>query len=178
MSAQPTSAYEAWVRRLRTWSRDPTTPLHDLPVLRHDTFTAETYNRLLTHLEKALGAVGDRWAEGLTRAFSQVQSNHEFARELVNLRAVLARRLQLASHPHLPPALRDPLTRETLRSFEDLQKELEEQISALSRENHVPQQQVELLLRVVKDNPLSRIVDMDIPLDGSTPAAPVAERAT
>lgn len=165
-----TSSYEVWVRRLRQWQRDPATPLHDLPVLEHGTFTPITYQRLMTHIEKALEAVTKRWSERLAAAFSHSSSGHELARDLVTLRPLLARRVQLAHHPHLPPALRDVLGRECIETLSKMQTELEEDLKRLGRDGRLSRTDVDTLLTTVRENSLLRVMEMDIPQDGTIPS--------
>lgn len=165
------SAYETWVRRLRAWQKDPTTPLQDLPVLEHDTFTPASYQRLLTHIEKALEAATRRWSDRLEAAFTRHSGGHDLARDLVTIRPLLARRVQLATHPHLPEGLRGPLRQECTATLERLQEELERMIGDLGRDGKLSSQDTDQILRTVRENSLLRVMDMDIPLDGSTPAA-------
>lgn len=177
MTVVPTSAYEVWVRRLRQWQRDPSTPLHDLPVLEHDTFTPATYQRLLTHIEKALETVTARWSARLAEAFGRASVGHDLARDLVGLRPMLARRVQLAHHPHLPPALSDALRRECSETLSRLQSQLEEEVERLGRDGRLSRTDTDQLLRTVRDNSLVRVVEMDIPQDGSIPRARSVEPA-
>lgn len=172
------SAYEIWVRRLRQWQRDPATPLHDLPVLEHETFTPTTYQRLMAHIEKALEAVTKRWSERLAAAFSRSSSGHELARDLVTLRPLLARRVQLALHPHLPPALRDALRRECAETLGRMQTDLEEDLRRLGKDGKLSRAEVDSLLHTVRDNTLLRVMEMDIPQDGTTPSARAVVAAT
>lgn len=168
MQGHSTSAYETWVRRLRQWQADTTTPLDDLPVLDHDMFTPSTYQRLLGHIEKALEVVTQRWSERLVAAFG-ASSGHDLARNLVALRPLLARRVQLAQHPSLPPVLRQALTKESSQTLARLQEELERDIERLGREGRMSRPDTETMLRAVRENSLERVVDMEIPTDGSAP---------
>ena len=99
VSTAGTSPYETWVLTLRAWSQDPMTPLDQLPALTDDTFTPETYGRLIDHLMKALQTASDRWQSHLERAWSDVSSPHGLSRQLVALRSTLSRRVQLSLIP-------------------------------------------------------------------------------
>lgn len=172
MSAQTHNGqYETWVRRLRAWQKDPSTPLHDLPVLDDASFTPATYQRLLTHVEKALDVVTRRWSERLEAAFGRHAPGHDLARDLVAIRPLLARRVQLATHPHLPEGLRRPLRKECEQTLARLQEELEDTVTDLRRHGRFPSTDVDQLLRAVRENSLLRVLEMDIRQDGSVPAA-------
>lgn len=172
MSAQTHNGqYETWVRRLRAWQKDPSTPLHDLPVLDDASFTPATYQRLLTHIEKALETVTRQWSDRLTAAFARHLGGHDLARDLVAIRPLLARRVQLATHPHLPDGLRGPLQQECARTLSRLQEDLESMVTDLRRDGRLGSVDADELLRTVRENSLLRVMDMDIPLDGSSPAA-------
>jgi hypothetical protein len=170
-TGSPSSAYETWVRRLRQWQRDPATPLDDLPVLEHDTFTPATYQRLLTHIEKALEAVTTRWSERLSVAFRRNGAGHDLARDLVAIRPLLARRVQLATHPHLPEALRGPLQRDCTQTLTRLQEELEEMVKDLRRDGKLRASDADELLRTVRENSLVRVLNMHITQDGRSAVA-------
>lgn len=161
------TAYETWVRTLRAWAVDPTTSLSHLPPLQDDTFTPQTYERLMVYIMEALESVSGRWAEQLGRALSTWSSPFELAHELIQLRSGLARRVQLSSHPSLPPGIRNALVTDSRRAVERYQRELEEGVrEALSR-SRLPRADREHVLRVVAENSFVQILDMAVSQDGS-----------
>lgn len=159
--------YETWVRTLRAWSSDPTTSLSHLPPLQDDTFTPQTYERLMKYITEALEGVSERWVEQLGLALSTWSSPFELAHELIQLRSGLARRVQLSSHPSLPPGIRNVLLADSRRAVERYQRELEEGVrDALSR-SRLPRADKEHVLRVVAENSFVRILDMAVSQNGS-----------
>jgi len=142
------------------------TPLDHLPSLAADTFTPATFDRLLEHLTKAIQAVTDRWSAELSRATANVTSAPELARILVAQRPILARRLQIASHPCLPQQLRDALMQSCRADIARYQREFE---SALMHSSEVAR--VDLVARdklagVVRENSFLAVFDYDIAQDG------------
>lgn len=153
------SVYETWVITLREWSADPTTPLDDLPKLEDDTFTPATFQRLLSHIQKAMVTVMEAWQVALQRAFSTAQSEHDLARDLVQLRSVLVRRVQLSGHPSLPAVLSDALLEGVAKDLAALQEQLEREVMKERAGQKSSREENERLLRLVRENPLTRVLD-------------------
>ena len=116
--------YETWVRTMEAWTADPTVPLDHLPPLSDDTFTPQTYERLMVYVRRALEAATDRWVQELGRALSSWRTPYDLAHDLVQLRSSLARRVQLSRHPSLPPTVREILSKDAERSIERYQAEI------------------------------------------------------
>lgn len=158
--------YETWVLTLRAWQDDPRLALDHLPSLSDDTFTPETYQRLVQHIQNAMDRVGEVWDEGVARAFREQRDPFDLGRELVSLRALLARQWQLASHPSLPEGLRAPLSDGVRRRASATQQQLEDtvrrRISGATRDRP----EWERLLRTVRDSSLVRIADYSLDEDG------------
>jgi len=157
--------YETWVLTLRAWQRDPMTSLDELPILSADTFTPETYQRLRGHIEIAMDTVGKAWSEGIQRAMRKLLTPFDFGRELVSMRALLARQWQLASHSSLPEELRRPLSdgvrRKATSAQADLERGIAEHISgALDRPAW------EAALSTLRNNSLDRVTQYSVGDDG------------
>ena len=186
VSTTGTSPYETWVLTLRAWSQDPMTPLDQLPALADDTFTPETYGRLIDHLMKSLQTASDRWQSHLERAWSDVSSPHDLARQLVALRSTLSRRVQLSLHPSLPPAVREVLEREIRAAVARYQEDLEHAVRKQSAAASVDHGAVERLLKVVRENSFLSVLDYAVvqsgqrleraPLPPTSPAHPTSGR--
>jgi len=114
------------VLALRSWSTDPTRDLDGLPVLDAESFTSTSGARFMSHVNDALTGMMQHWQRALERALKTPASDHELTRELVRLRALLARRLQLARHPSLPEEIRTALWEGTVSDVTRLQAELEQ----------------------------------------------------
>lgn len=166
VSTTGTSLYETWVLTLRAWSKDPMTPLDQLPALADDTFTPETYGRLIDHLMKSLQTVSDRWQAHLERVWGRFSSPHELARELVSLRSTLSRRVQLSFHPSLPPAVREVLERDIRAAVARYQEDLERAVRKQSAAASVDHTAVERLLKVVRDNSFLAVLDYSVEQTG------------
>ncbi|MEI2648073.1 MAG: hypothetical protein V9G15_03440 [Dermatophilaceae bacterium] len=162
-----TTAYEVWVRTLRAWAADPTTPLTGLPRLADDTFTPSTFEHLRGHIDKALQAVTSRWIDGLTKAMGKSHDPHLFGTELVQLRAVLSRRVQLSRHPSLPPKLAEFYEQEVQAAIAQYQRDFEEGIrkNSTDRARFDPRHQ-EAVLRVVRENSFTRVLDYGVAFTG------------
>lgn len=168
------SVYGTWVTTLRKWAADPTTRLDGLPVLANDTFTPDTYRRFTEHLMQALGRHGERWRDQLQAGFERAAGRpHELARELVDLRTHLARRVELATHPALPDGIRDALERAVRSDIDRCQRELEEAVRRQSAAARVDNAGVEATLRVVRDNPMTGVFGLQIGAGGRRAAARV-----
>lgn len=171
------SIYERWVNTLRAWSRDPEgVSLQELPALRDDTFTPETYRRLIDHILEAMRLANERWHQGLVRAWGTSSTPFELAREFVSLRTTLARRLQLAHHPGLPEPIRKVLFEGLRADVERYQREAEEMVSKSSAGASLDTTWRNQMLAVVREHSFIAVLSYDV--SGDRPqAAPLPERA-
>lgn len=165
---QGASPYETWVLTLRAWSSDPRTPLDHLPALASDMFTPDTYGRLIDHLVRAIQAATERWEGALHQLTATARTDQELAMGLVDLRNTLARRVQLVSHPALPPEIRDALTKENRAAIERFQHEFEEALMNQARAGHALQAGLQQTLATVRANPFTEVLDREMRLDGTT----------
>lgn len=181
------SVYERWVNTLRAWAQAPeNTSLQDLPSLAEDTFSQDTYRRLIDHLLEAMRAANERWHQGLTRAWSTAASPFELARELVDLRVTLGRRLQLAKHPGLPQAVQEALLEGLRTDVARYQQEVEDGIRRQRSSSSLDSGWRDQMLAVVRENSFAAVLAYDVsghrpqvaalPATGGT--APAAPRAT
>jgi len=161
-----TNSYEIWVRTLRAWAADPRVSLADLPVLQDDTFSPGTMMRLIEHINKGLEAAGQRWVDALGRAMGSITDADSLARELVQLRPVLARRVQLATHPSLPPTLRTAYTKNVGEWIERQQSEFEQMLARLFTSG-VDAVTVDRLVAAAKQNPFRAVLGYEVVQDGS-----------
>ena len=179
--------YETWVRTMRAWTSDPTTPLDHLPALADDTFTPQTYERLMVYVRAALEAATDRWVKELGRALSSWRTPYDLAQDLVQLRSSLARRVQLSRHPSLPPTLREVLGKDAERSIRRYQAEIEDSIQESLARSTMSKTDREHVLRVVQENSFTRSLDVAVTQSGvrqtvsalpvvTPPAGPAAPR--
>lgn len=168
----PVTPYEAWVVTLRRWSEDPATPLNHLPALGDESLPTDAYSRLFEHLYRALERSGDVWAKALDEALTQSRDLHELADRLVKLRTVLARRLQLASHPGLPETVRDALIEDFTRMVERNQEELDTAFTSQLNNTDLPQAEVNQLIRTVRENSLLEVLNTTISQDGHRAEVP------
>jgi hypothetical protein len=159
-------AYETWVLTLRAWAEDPLIAIDHLPPLDDATFTPDTYARLFEHLLAALEKVSNRWHDGLERAWKVSHDRFALAQELVALRASLARRVQLASHPSLPEGARTVLRTRTWEDVHRYQREIEEAVVALGTDGTVGRDEVEEMLAVVRENPFTAVLGYTMSFDG------------
>lgn len=159
--------YERWVVGLRTWRDNPATDLSALPPLDSASFTPATYARLLAHLQQALQAMTDAWSRRLQTAIDRAGSDsHELGRALVQLRAELARRIQLARHPGWPSEIATELERGAANDIRDLQAQLERLVrSAPTARGGSDRDTVEAQLRVLRENSFTAILDPGFDLD-------------
>ena len=163
---QGSSPYETWVLTLRAWSQDPTLSLEQLPALADDTFTPDTYGRLMNHVLAAVQAVSNRWHEGLVRTMRDAVTPFDLARELVGLRATLSRRVQLATHPALPEGVRQVLTESLRRDVERYQADLESAVQRQSAGGRVDHRAAEKMLTVVRENSFLSVLRYDVDQTG------------
>lgn len=172
--------FETWVRTMKAWAIDPTTPLDHLPPLTDETFTPATYQRLLVYVKDALETVTQKWLTELGRALSTWRTPFELAHDLVQLRASLARRVQLSRHPSLPPAIRTAYIREVERAIRGYQADLEESVATILAHGHLSTNDREQVLRALQENSFLRVLDMAVTQGGERQAVtplPVVETA-
>jgi len=169
------SAYETWVVRMRAWSDDPRIPLDDLPPLRSDHYTPDTFARLFKHVTAAITAADRRWHEALVQAWSTSPDSFQLGQRLVQLRSTLARRVQLAGHPSLPEEAREILLKNAREDVQRYQRELEEAVvSSSSAASRLDAPEVERMLELVRTNSFLRVFDFELRQDGATiEAAPL-----
>ena len=103
------SVYETWVRGIRAWEKDPTTNLDHMPSLDESSLPPATFERLATHIMKALQTFTDQWVDQLASRLSKAKDPFQRARIMVDCKRLFARRLLLAQHPGFPATLRDAL---------------------------------------------------------------------
>lgn len=163
--------YETWVRTMKAWAVDPTIPLHHLPPLADDTFTPATYQRLLVYVKDALETVTQKWVAELGRALSTWRTPFELAHDLVQLRASLARRVQLSRHPSLPPTVRQAYIREVERAVSGYQKDIEDAVADGLRRGNLSTNDKEQVLRAVRENSFLRVLDLAVTQGGERQSA-------
>lgn len=164
------TSYETWVLTLRAWSADPQTPLDHLPALNENSYTPDTYQRLIAQLAKAMQAVADRSVASIDRAVRDSQTTHDLARAMVDLRRSLARRGQLARHSSLPEPVRNALIDGFERDLRRWQSTLEDGLLAQLRTS-IDRRDTEAMLRVVRDNSLLAVLSFSTGPTGSAPAS-------
>jgi len=153
-----TSTYEAWVVTLRRWTHDPRSSLHGLPQLEEASFGPATYARLLVHITSALETVATRWVGEVGAALGRPTGSHELSVELVRLRPGLARQLQLAGHPALPPSLREALLARTAETIRAYQREVERAVAEDTGRGRLDGGQRDALLRAVRECTMERLL--------------------
>lgn len=151
-----TGIYEAWASRLVAWGNDPETSLEGLPVLTEESFGSSTFQRLFKHLQRAQEKLMQRWKDDWEEGLDAVQNEHDLAQLLVHSRELLAKRVQLASHPGLPAQVREALLEETTTAIKDIQAQLEKGLSAHTNSWAVEDGD---LLRAVRATPLTAVLD-------------------
>jgi hypothetical protein len=148
--------YEAWIRRVRDWAKDPDTPLEDLPSLAgDDRITPEVYERLIDHIEKAQAAFMDLFVKRLQDVFSEA-NEQLLARAYHNLQYFYARRLAFARHPGLPEKLSQELLRVAEQDLKDVQAQAEKLVAENSGRGSV--NNTEHLLRIIRQNSLLQVL--------------------
>lgn len=174
--APPASVYERWVRALRVWATDPTVRLEELPPLTEDTYDPQTYARLITHLQRSVDELMENWKDLLTRALSRIADEHELGRELIALRAPLARRAALARLPNLPGEIRRILHDDAVRAITELQSELENILGDPGRGARIDRAAADRLVAVARAAPLTEAFTMTVVADGDRyrPGATIA----
>lgn len=170
------SAYESWVTTMLAWREDPGIPLDDLPVLTEESLPRDAFDRLFKHLQETLEHSTQRWEKAFSAAISDYRNHHDLADRLVKLRAGLARRLQLASHPSLPEQVRTALTDDFERMVRRLQEQFESNTRAALTRSRVPHSEMEQLMRVIHENRLDEVLRLKVSQDGArATVAPLAE---
>jgi hypothetical protein len=160
-----TSVYEAWVLGLRAWGADPTTDLSGLPTLTAESFTPATYQRLVKHLNEAIAAMMAVWNSALERAVTGANDEHEIARELVQLRVLLARRLQLARHPGFPKEISNSLWDGACADILSIQASLEREATKNGAGATTSRTSQERMLSLMRNNSFAAITDPGYPLE-------------
>ena len=189
--SSPTGAgvYEQWVTTLRVWGKDPeNTSLRSLPTLTDETFTPDTYARLVDHLLRAMREAHGRWQSGLERAFATAATPHALARELVALRVLLGRRLQLAQHPGLPEPIRTSLVEGLTRDIERYQSDAEAAIGRQQSAASIDTTFRDQMLQVVRENSFVAVLGYDtsgdrpelgaLPVNAAPSSAQLTPRST
>ncbi len=157
--------YESWVIGLRAWANDPGTDLSQLPTLTAESFTPATYQRLIKHLNDAISTMMASWNESLNRAISSARDEHDVARELVQLRALLARRLQLARHPGFPQEISNSLWDGACVDILAIQQSLESGVHATSDRATTSRSDQERTLAMVRGTSFAAIIAPGYPID-------------
>ncbi|MDR0513538.1 MAG: hypothetical protein LBG81_00040, partial [Coriobacteriaceae bacterium] len=148
--------YEAWVRRLREWAKDPDTPLDDLPALAgDDRMTPEVYERLIDHIERANRGFMDVFGKRLQDVFKD-PDGQAIARAYHNLQYLYARRLAFALHPGLPEKISSELLRVAEEDLKDIQAEVERMVGQDKGRGSV--NDASNLLRIIKQNSLLQLL--------------------
>lgn len=158
--------YERWVTGLRAWRDDPGTDLSGLPVLTSASFTPATFDRLFSHVQAALQAVMDGWNRRLNAVLESAAGDpHLIGRALVGMRAELGRRLQFARHASWPAEIRAELEAGAERDIRHLQAQLERNVAQQQGRTGSDRATVELMLRIVRENRLTAILDPGFDLE-------------
>lgn len=155
----PTSAYEQWVMAVRAWRQDPRHDMSHLPVLVVDSLPPDAYGRLFVHIRDAQQYVMDRWADTFARDWGAARDESGRVRALLDTRRVLARRLQLATHPGLPEVVRTELGNGVARDARQLQQELEDAVTKQQRGARLDRVQIERALNLLRTNRLTAILE-------------------
>lgn len=178
-SAHGSGPYEIWVLTLRAWAKDPNTSLEGLPVLDEETFSPETYARFFEHVRQAMQVAADRWLDALERVLGSATTHHDFAQQLLGLRAILARRVQLARHPSLAAPIREALEGGLRRDVERYQRELEAAVTKTPAAARVDSASTEKMLRVIREHSFLSVLDYrPVTAGGAATAVPLHERVT
>lgn len=173
------SAYETWALTLKAWGTDPTTPLAHLPLLDAAVLSQATFNRLFSRIDDAMTAMMQAWQVTFVASIEAAATPHDLAVALVAARRALARRVQLARHPGLPTEVQDVLEKDTARALDEVQRQLEESVRRPSRLGRVDNASTEMMLRALRDNPLTRAMDLGANGDaGPTPLVVAPTRVT
>lgn len=174
----PSTAYEVWLRAMRSFACDPMTPIDHLPSLADDTYSPDTFVRIHDAVTMALESVTKQWVDGLQRAWRNASTPFELATGLSQSRVMLARRVQLARHPSLPPRMREGLERELRDSVARYQRELEESVHRAGPGHTVDHDWRDRMLAVVRENSLLKVLDYSMGADGRATTGPVPIAST
>lgn len=150
--------YDTWVHRLTELGKNPDTPLDSLPTISDEVFNPATIQRLLKHVDRTNSKIMEKWEEDLKHGQSQVRSRDDFALLMVRSRKLLSKRVELATHPALPQAVRDSLYNEVEASIRDLQNQLEK---SFLQGQSVSRIDSNSMLGVLRDNPLTAVLSPD-----------------
>lgn len=149
------SAYEQWVVALRRWAVDPLTDLSHLPALDEATLPPAAFQRLLKHLNAAINDFMRRWRDSFLGSLRGASRTTELARILIDARAALRPRLQLAEHPSLAVSIRAQLRDQAHADVRRIQEELEGTAQrTVGSVTGSARREREELLRIYRDNSL------------------------
>lgn len=148
--------YSAWVSRLSAFGEDPNTSLAGLPEITVDTFPASTFERLMKHINRAENKVMERWNSELSRDIRHASDAHELSNVILHSRKLLARRIALDNHPGLPEVLRSNLMKNATADINNLQKDLEKNVSKSTDSWAVNSS--DQLLEIVRTSPLTAVL--------------------
>ncbi len=171
--------YEQWTSRLQRWSRDPATPLDDLPGLDDDSFTKDTYLLLFRHVQDAISVFMDRWRAELELSFGRVSTAYELGTEMVRLRHLLRPRVDLARLCAWPEPLRAALLDGLKADVEGLQRELEQVLATSQSRGWFDRDRADALVAVIRRNPLTGVLAGPPPppvVDYTLPSGPAPDR--
>lgn len=163
MTSPVGSTYESWVLALRKWATDPRHDMSGLPTLQADSLPPSAYERLMGHIASAQQELMSTWRARLESGFAAAKTEQDYGRTLVELRGLLGRRLQLARHAGFPAQIQQALSESVERDVRRLQRELEDAVTQPGRSTI--RTSAERLLRVVRSNSLTAILDPGFPLD-------------
>jgi len=146
--------YELWVRTLRVWAKDPQTPLDDLPEIAEDEWSPDTWDRFLSHLQKALTSFSDAFMEEVQNVLID-SSLDELARNYHNLQKRYFPRFVLSQHKGLPPSLTEKLTQRAVEDLETIQNEVEKAVTKnTNRGSLIGENEI---LSIIKQNSLMQL---------------------
>lgn len=154
-------AYQTWTEYLARWAEEggagTAAAAARLPRLRPEDYHHETWVRLVNQLTGAVGHRLQAWADSLTAALAEAAGD-EFAagRALVQSRTGLDTVRALASHASLPEDLRTQLRTLVDGQIENLQRQLEDQLTRAVRGGADPTW-AEERRRTLRDNPLTTV---------------------
>ncbi|WP_421787858.1 hypothetical protein [Gardnerella sp. DNF01141] len=149
--------YSAWVNRLSAFADDPNTSLVGLPEITVDTFPSSTFERLMKHINRAENKVMERWDTELSRGIQNASDAHELSNAILHSRKLLARRIALDNHPSLPEVLRSNLMKNATADINNLQKDLEKNVSKSTDSWGVNSS--DQLLEIVRTSPLTAVLN-------------------
>ncbi|MFD3554741.1 hypothetical protein ACFWWA_22020 [Streptomyces goshikiensis] len=151
--------YQTWTDYLARWAGEggagTAAEAARLPRLRPEDYHHETWVRFVNQLTGAVSHRLQAWADSLTATLAEAAAD-EFAagRALVQSRTGLDTVRALASHPSLPEDLRNQLRTMVDGQIENLQRQLEDQLTRAVRGGADPKW-AEERRRTLRDNPLT-----------------------